>query len=69
MKLIVEIADDKAELAIEVLKSLDLVKKAKPISNAATQLWEELSESAKEVTLHKEGKIKLKSAEDLIQEL
>lgn len=54
---------------MKVLNSLSFVKKAKPMSVSAANLWEELKEAAEEVRLHKQGKIKLKSAQQLLDEL
>ncbi|NHE58115.1 hypothetical protein [Cyclobacterium plantarum] len=69
MKVIVEIPDDQAAFGMKVLKSLDFIKKAKPMSIAAAELWEDLRESAEQVRLHKQGKLELKSAQDLLDEL
>ena len=69
MLVLVDIPDKKASFAIEVLRSLSFVKKAKPMSLANVQLWEDLKEAATEVKLHKQGKIKLKTAQDLLNEL
>jgi hypothetical protein len=54
---------------MEVLKSLSFIKKAKPVSLSKAKLWEDLTEAAKEVKLHKQGKLKLKTAQDLLDEL
>ena len=69
MKVLVEIPDNEATFAMKVLKSLSFVKKAKPMSVAMVDLWEDLKEAANEVRLHKHGKIKLKTAQDLLNEL
>lgn len=69
MKVIVEIPDNEATFGMKVLKSLTFIKKAKPMSEAATGLWDELKEASDQVRLHKEGKLKLKSAQDLLDEL
>lgn len=39
------------------------------MSMAAAELWDELKEAAEEVRLHKQGKVKLKTAQDLLDEL
>ncbi len=54
---------------MRVLKSLSFVKKAKPMSAAAAGLWDDLREAAGQVRLHKQGKIKLKTARELLDEL
>ncbi|WP_158861611.1 hypothetical protein [Lunatibacter salilacus] len=69
MKVIVEIPDEQAAFGMRVLKSLSFVKKAKPMSAAAAGLWDDLREAAGQVRLHKQGKIKLKTARELLDEL
>ncbi len=69
MKVIVEIPDNEATFGIKVLKSLAFVKKAQPMSVAADKLWDELKEAAEQVRQHKEGKIRLKTAQELLDEL
>ena len=69
VKILVEISDNEATFAMKVLKSLSFVKKAKPMSVATVDLWEDLKEAAEQVQLHKQGKLNLKTAEDLLNEL
>jgi hypothetical protein len=69
MKVLIDIPDNEASFAMKVLKSLSFVKKAKPLSEATVDLWEDLNEAANEVRLHKQGKLKLKTAQDLLNEL
>lgn len=69
MKVIVEIPDNEASFGMKVLKSLAFIKKAKPMTLAAVELWDELKEAAEQVSLHKHDKIKLKTAKDLLDEL
>lgn len=69
MKVLVDIPDNEATFAMKVLKSLSFVKKAKPMSVPTIDLWEDLKEAAEQVRLHKQGKIKLKTAQDLLNEL
>ena len=69
MKVIVEIPDNEATFGMKVLKSLTFIKKAKPMSVSAVELWDELKEAAEQVRLHKQGKIKLRTAQDLLDEL
>jgi hypothetical protein len=40
-----------------------------PMTMAPVKLWEDLKEAAEEVRLHKQGKIKLKTAQQLLNEL
>lgn len=69
MKVIVEIPDKQAPFGMEVLRSLSFVKNAKPMSKDAANIYESLQESMKDVRLHQQGKIKLRTAEELIDEL
>lgn len=69
MKVLIDIPDNEATFGMKVLKSLSFVKKAKPMSLATVDLWEDLKEAANEVRLHKQGKLKLKTAQDLLNEL
>jgi hypothetical protein len=69
MKVLIDIPDNEAIFGMKVLKSLSFVKKAKPMSIATVELWEDLKEAANEVRLHKQGKLKLKTAQDLLNEL
>jgi hypothetical protein len=69
MKVLIDIPDNEASFALKVLKSLSFVKQAKPMSAAAVDLWEDLKEASNDVRLHKQGKLKLKTAQDLLNEL
>jgi hypothetical protein len=69
MKVVVDIPDDEANFGMKVLKSLSFVKNAKPMTNPAVELWDDLKEAAEQVRLHKQGKIKLKTAQELFNEL
>lgn len=69
MQVLVEIPDNKATFGLEVLRNLVFVKKAKPMTIEKISLWEDLKEASNEVQLHKQGKIKLKTAQDLLDEL
>lgn len=65
MKLTIEIADDKALEVIKLLEEMPdvTVEREKP------QLVQEFEEALKEVKLAREGKIKLKSLKELLNEL
>lgn len=69
MKVLIDIPDNEASFGMKVLKSLSFVKEAKPITEAAVELWDDLKEAAEQVRLHKQGKIKLKTAQELLNEL
>lgn len=68
MKVLLDIKDDKALFFMEILKNFSFVK-AKTLTPANARFLLELKESVEEVRLAKAGKIKLKSAEDLLNEL
>ena len=69
MKVLIDIPDNEATFAMKVLKSLSFVKKVTPMSESAAGLWKDLKEAAEQVRLHKQGKIKLKTAQELLNEL
>ena len=69
MKVLIDITDNEAVFGMKVLKSLSFVKNAKPMTAAAVGLWDDLKEAAEQVRLHKQGKIKLKTAQELLNEL
>ena len=69
MKVLVDIPDNKAPFGMELLRSLSFVKEVKPFSMVKAQLLEDLQEAAKEVNEHKKGNKKLKSAQELLNEL
>lgn len=45
MKVLIDIPDNEATFGMKVLKSLSFVKKAKPMTDAAVDLWEDLKEA------------------------
>jgi len=69
MQFIVEIPNPSAEFGLSVLKTLSFVKKATPLSKQESAVIKDLETSVKEVRLHKQGKIKLKTARELLYEL
>jgi len=69
MKVLVDIIDNEAVFGMQVLKSLSFVRKTKPITHSAFELWEDLNSAAQDVRLHKQGKLNLKSAQNLLNEL
>lgn len=68
MKVLLDIKDEKASFVMELLKNLSFVR-AKTITEKNAELIEDIREAAEEVKLAKEGRLTLKSAEDLINEL
>lgn len=69
MKVLIDIPDSEALFALKVLKSLSFIKEAKPLSAHTAALWDDLKEAAEEVKMHKQGLIRLKSAQDLLDAL
>lgn len=76
MKVLLDIRDNMAEHLLEVLKSLPYVKtkqltdsEAIQVQEANAELKAELKEAIEEVNLAKQGKIKLQSARDFLNEL
>jgi len=69
MKVLLDIKDTNASFGMEVLKSLSFVRTAKPLNKETAKLWSDLKEAAEDVRLHKQGKISLKTAQELLDEL
>jgi hypothetical protein len=68
MRVLLDIKDNKVDFVMELLQSLSFVK-AEPISRKKAQLIKELKASVEEVALAKQGKIKLQTAQQLLNEL
>jgi hypothetical protein len=68
MKVLLDIKDNKAMHLMEVLKGLSYVK-AKTISSEKALLMEEMKEAVGNLTLARKGKLKLKTARQLYNEL
>jgi len=68
MKVLLDIKDSKAEFVMELLGSLAFVK-AEAISKSKARFLKEFKQAVDEVNLAKQGKVKLKSTEQLIDEL
>ena len=69
MKLVIDIPDNEATFAMKVLRSLSFVKKVKKMSVSSFELFEDLKEAANEVRLHKEGKVKLQTLDEFLNEV
>ena len=67
----IEISDTKTELVLTLLKELGVKVKVVKKSNDAFKkmLKKDLQQAFKEVELHQQGKIELKPARDLLDEL
>jgi hypothetical protein len=62
----VQIINPKAKMLLFGLEELNLIRiESKPMN----ELWEDLKKAAQEVRLHKQGKLKLKTAQDVLNEL
>lgn len=68
MRVLLDIKDNKAIHVMEILKNLPYVK-TKTISDEKAVLIEEIKEAVDSLALAKQGKLKLKSARDLYNEL
>lgn len=68
MKVLLDIKDSKADFIMELLRSFSFVK-AETISHKKVLFLKNLKGSIEEVALAKQGKIKLKSADQLLNEL
>ena len=68
MKVLLDIKENKADFVMELLQNLKFVK-AEPITRGKEQFLREFKASVDEVKLAKKGKIKLKTADQLLDEL
>ena len=65
MRVLLDIKDSKASFVIELLNSLSFVK-VKPLSKEKAEAIEGLKDAIEQVNLAKQGKIKLKSARNIV---
>jgi hypothetical protein len=68
MKVLLDIKDNKAGFVMELLENLSFVK-AVTISEPKARFLNEFKEAIDEVNQAKQGRIKLKSADQLLNEL
>jgi hypothetical protein len=68
MKVLLDIKDSKADFMIELLKNFSFVK-TEPLTPTKAEFLKDLKGSIEEVILAKQGKIKLQSARDFLNEL
>jgi polyhydroxyalkanoate synthesis regulator phasin len=68
MKLLVDVTDSKGDFILELLNNFSFAK-AKPISPAKAQLLEEIKEAVENLNLVKQGKLKARTAKELLDEL
>lgn len=70
MKVLLDIKENRLAFFMELIKSLDYVNVLKEIKDdKKSQFVSDLSEAFNDVKLHEQGKKKLKSAKDLLDEL
>ncbi len=68
MKILLDIPDNKAVSLLEVLKSISYVK-AKQLTDSKAALLADIREAVEEMKLVKQGKVKARPIEDLLNEL
>lgn len=68
MKILVEIPDNKALSFLDVIGSISYVR-AKQITDAKAELMADIKEAVEELKLVKQGKLKTRPVEDLLNEL
>jgi len=70
MKVILDIKDNRIPFFMELVKSLENISVVKEVKNdQKSRFIEEMAEAFNDVKLHEQGKIKLKSAKSLLDEL
>lgn len=70
MKLILDISDNKSLFFMELVKSFDYIRVVKEVrEKPKSQLISDLADAFNDVKLYEQGKKKLKSAKDLLNEL
>ena len=67
-RLIIDIPDNKVGFFLELIKNLG-IKKVQKLSNNQKSFVDDLQHSLEQVKQHQEGKIKLQSAEDFLNDL
>jgi inorganic pyrophosphatase len=67
-RIVIDIPDNKYNFFMELVNNLGF-KKVKQISKGQQQFVDDLQHSLEQVKQHQEGKIKLQSAEDFLNEL
>jgi len=66
----VQLINPQAKLLLMDLEKMNLIRiNAKPPTKNRVELWEDLKTAAQEVRFHKQGKMKLKTAQELLNEL
>ncbi len=68
MKVLLDIREDKVDFVMELLKQLKYVK-AEPLTPYKAQVLHGIKEAVEEMKLIKEGKLKARPIDDLLDEL
>ena len=68
MKVILDVNENKADVVMELLNSLPFIKVV-TVNKKKEKFLKDLEESVDEVNLAIQGKVKLKSAEEILNEL
>ncbi|MBK7633345.1 MAG: hypothetical protein WAT22_00335 [Saprospiraceae bacterium] len=68
MKVILDVNENKADFVMELLNSLPFIKVV-TVNKKKEKFLKDLEESVDEVNLAIQGKVKLKSAEEILNEL
>lgn len=70
MKVILDIKENRVSFFMELIKSLDYVQILKEVKDKEKgKAIKDLTDAFNDIKLHEEGKIQLKSAKDLLNEL
>lgn len=70
MKVILDIRDNRIPFFMELVKSLDYINVVKEVKDESKSLFvADMAEAFNDVKLYEQGKKKLKSAKDLLNEL
>jgi hypothetical protein len=70
MKVILDIRDNRIPFFMELVKSLDYINVIKEVKDESKSLFvADMAEAFNDVKLYEQGKKKLKSAKDLLNEL
>jgi hypothetical protein len=67
-RIVIDIPDSKVGFFMELIKNLG-IKKVQKLSDKQKNFVDDLQHSLEQVKQHQEGKIKLQSAEDFLNEL
>lgn len=67
-RIVIDIPENKVGFFMELIKNLG-IKKVQKLSDKQKNFVDDLQHSLKQVKQHQEGKIKLQSAEDFLNEL